>query len=289
MIKNYLQLNDNEKKLAHKFITRNDTDIRSYDEVEEQVTEEIYDFGAGAIFLFEDDIVMGKANVILKECKNNSNAYIVGIEILKDIENKINIIKLLVKEANNIANSYGAKNVYIGLNDEKILNVLREANIKHSYLAITMKLLDDKIYHKPLKLKELSNENKLEFKDIHDDVFLHIPNGASISEKEVDEKLECKDSYQFIVMNENDINIGMLDFSIDGDIGSFDLGLIKEYRGRGYGKRLLDTAIDFLTPRVKEINLLVISKNTLAYDMYKKRGFIDKEIYSYWYDAKFFL
>lgn len=289
MIKNYLQLNDNEKKLAHKFITRNDTDIRSYDEVEEQVTEEIYDFGAGAIFLFEDDIVMGKANVILKECKNNSNAYIVGIEILKDIENKINIIKLLVKEANNIANSYGAKNVYIGLNDEKILNVLREANIKHSYLAITMKLLDDKIYHKPLKLKELSNENKLEFKDIHDDVFLHIPNGASISEKEVDEKLECKDSYQFIVMNENDINIGMLDFSIDGDIGSFDLGLIKEYRGRGYGKRLLDTAIDFLTPRVKEINLLVISKNTLAYDMYKKRGFIDKEIYSYWYDAKLFL
>ncbi|MGL5312189.1 MAG: GNAT family N-acetyltransferase [Peptostreptococcaceae bacterium] len=289
MIKNYLQLNDNEKDFVHKFITRNDTDVRLYDEVEEQMTEEIYDFGAGAIFLFEDDRVIGKANVILKECKNNSNAYIVGIDILKDIENKINIIKLLIKEADNIAHSYGAENIYIGLNDEDILNVLRDANIKHSYLAITMKLLDNKIYHKPLKLIGLSNENKLLFKNIHDDVFLHIPNGASISEKEVDEKLECKDSYQFIVMNDEDINIGMLDLSIDGDIGSFDLGLIKEYRGRGYGKRLLDTAIDFLIPRVNEINLLVISKNTLAYDMYKKRGFIDKEIYSYWYDTKIFI
>lgn len=64
----------------------------------------------------------------------------------------------------------------------------------------------------------------------------------------------------------------------------FDLGLIKSARGKGYGKLLLETAISFLnSKKVKEISLIVITKNTLAYDMYKKRGFKESELVSYWF------
>lgn len=288
MIKNYLQLSEDEKSKVQKFINRNDLDKKTLEEIESTIIDEVYDFGVGALFLFEDDNIIGKANIILKECKNNSNAYIVGLDVLENIYNKMEILNALIKKAADIAKDYKARYIYIGLNNGKILNILKENNIKKSYVAITMKLLDNKIYYKPLKLKELTKYDKLDFKRIHDDIFLHIPNGASISEDELEEKLQCEDSYQFIVLDEEDNNIGMLDVSIDKGIGSFDLGLLKEFRGKGYGKRLLDTAIDFLNPKVDEINLLVISKNTLAYEMYKKRGFIDKEIYSYWYDVEAF-
>lgn len=54
----------------------------------------------------------------------------------------------------------------------------------------------------------------------------------------------------------------------------FDIGLIKEYRGKGYGKKLLETAIQFLNEKqVEEICLTIIEKNNVAFEMYKKRGF----------------
>lgn len=46
---------------------------------------------------------------------------------------------------------------------------------------------------------------------------------------------------------------------------------MKEYRGRGYGNRLLESAIQFLVDKkVDEISLIVIEESRVAHEMYKK-------------------
>ncbi len=64
------------------------------------------------------------------------------------------------------------------------------------------------------------------------------------------------------------------------------MGLIKEVRGKGYGKLLLETAISFLNEKkVSEINLTVVTKNIVALNMYKKRGFQESELLSDWFQV----
>ena len=75
---------------------------------------------------------------------------------------------------------------------------------------------------------------------------------------------------------------GIVAFTFNG-IGNFGgmptaydtgTGTLKEYRGKGYGKKLLETAIQYLNEKqVEEICLTVIEQNDIAYKMYKKRGF----------------
>ena len=75
-----------------------------------------------------------------------------------------------------------------------------------------------------------------------------------------------------------------MEFNIKDGVGEFDLGLIKAARGKGYGKQLLETAINFLNSKeVTEISLTVITKNTLAYNIYKKRGFKENKLISDWF------
>lgn len=79
--------------------------------------------------------------------------------------------------------------------------------------------------------------------------------------------------------------MGFLQVYIEDGVGEFDLGLIKAARGKKYGKRLLETAINFLnTKEAMKIRLSVVTNNTLAYDMYKNRGFRQSELISDWFE-----
>ena len=74
-----------------------------------------------------------------------------------------------------------------------------------------------------------------------------------------------------------------MEISIENNKGKFDIGLMKNYRGKGYGNRILETAIQFLVnKKVSEIALVVIEENKLAHKIYKKRGFIDNFVIGYW-------
>lgn len=57
----------------------------------------------------------------------------------------------------------------------------------------------------------------------------------------------------------------------------FDLYVIKEYRGRGIGKKLLNTAIEDLKHHgIEIIQLTVINSNKRAIELYKKFGFEER-------------
>lgn len=78
--------------------------------------------------------------------------------------------------------------------------------------------------------------------------------------------------------------IGMLATnSADEDVSIFGLGIIPEYRGRGYGRELLGSVVEsLLLAGRSRITIEVDSDNTNALMLYKKMGFYIEVAYEYY-------
>lgn len=286
MIKNYLELSEIEVQKLIIFINRNRENKLSFEDIDKEFKSEEYDYGRGVILKINEEDVMGKVSVLLKECSKKGISYAVKLDINEEVDNKKIIAEEIIGEIKNISKKYGAKEIFLGTSDDKIIRILNFLNLEKQYSAMKMTLEDRKNRYSPLKLVKLSEDNKKEYLVIYNDAFKEVPNGATVVESEVNEYIKTADENNcyYIAKVENDM-VGFLQFNIKDGVGEFDLGLIKAARGKGYGKKLLETAISFLNSKeVSEISLLVITKNNLAYDMYKKRGFKESELLSDWFE-----
>lgn len=71
----------------------------------------------------------------------------------------------------------------------------------------------------------------------------------------------------------------------DGFIGIFDIMVSGEFRGRGFGRRIMEGLLSLGTSRgVEHAYLQVMLDNPVALNLYKSLGF--REIYKYWYRVK---
>ena len=285
MIKNYLELSKAEIDKVYEFMNRNVNDKHSPEEMDKQFRDEIYDSGRGVIFKFHEGNVIGKVLIILEECSRKGIAYIVSLDIGKDVANKRVIVNEILNKANGIAKNYGAYEIYMGTGNEEIIKILNSLNMYKQYSAVKMILRDRKIKCTPFDLIPLCEENKDKYLEIYNNAFKEVPHGATLTEKDIDKNIKiADDNNHFFIVTTDNKGIGFLQCKIDMNMGEFDIGLVELYRGKGYGKRLLETAIDFLNLKnVDEIYLTIITKNTLAYNMYKKRGFKESKLLSDWF------
>lgn len=286
MIKNYLELNRCEIDSFIQFINRNKINEISFHDLDKQFKSVEFDFGKGVIVKINDENIIGTVSVILKECSKKEIAYVIKLDINERVEDKKSAICEIVEESKIVAKKYGAKQIFLGTKDEMIIRTLNDLNIDKQYSAIRMTLEDRRVKYTPLKLTKLSEQNKKEYLVIYNDAFKEVPNGATLKEKEVEEYIKKADENNcYYIATMNNDKVGFLQFNIQEDVGEFDLGLIKAVRGKGYGKLLLETAISFLNEKkVAEISLIVITKNNVALDMYKKRGFKESELVSDWFE-----
>ena len=147
-----------------------------------------------------------------------------------------------------------------------------------------MNLVDRSIKEKTLNLERLTQENSRKYKEVFNDSFSDMPHGTWLDDEKLNKYLNCEEEneYYFMVKDDDKI-IGFMNSVIENDEGMFDIGLCKQYRSKGFGKRLLETAIYFLNSKnVEKISLIVIEKNKVAHEMYKKRGFYKENTISYW-------
>lgn len=283
MIKNYLELNKYEADRFIQFVNRNKINNKiSFHDIGNQFKSEEFNYGMGVIVKIDGENIIGTASVVLKECSEKGIAYVIKFDIYENIEDKKSVIYEIIEETKVIAKKFGAKQLFLGTKDE---TVSRELNIEKQYSAIRMTLEDRMVYYTPLNLIKLSENNKNDYLRIHNDAFKEVPNGAALTEKEVEKYIKESDENNcYYIATMNNEKVGLLQFNIQEGIGEFELGLIKAARGKGYGKLLLETAINFLNERkVEEINLIVITKNIVAFDMYTKRGFKESEVVSEWF------
>ncbi|MBC5997696.1 GNAT family N-acetyltransferase [Romboutsia ilealis] len=283
-IKLYKNLNEYEKKSVYEFMKLETDYINSFDEINKLYDSKIYDYGNGALFYFIDNKVVANLCLVLEVAKVLKSAYIHKIVLNKEIVNINEILEELIQKSILIAKGYKVSNLKLGL-DENTFNHLKRYGFNYEYRAIEMKLEETIKKYETLSLKELSHFNKERYVEIYNDSFSDMPHGTFIEIEDVNELLENnkdKEIYSFIV-HDNDIEIGFMEISIENNKGKFDIGLMKNYRGKGYGNRILETAIQFLVnKKVSEIALVVIEENKLAHKIYKKRGFIDNFVIGYW-------
>ena len=286
-IKSYTNLSNIEKNEVYKFIKVKENSVDSLEELDDKFNIKIYEYGEGALFYFEGNKVEASICVVLEVAKILKSAYIHQIKCAKDIKDKVDIIRKLVEESVNISKTKGATDIRLGINKQEISDEeINKLNFKIEYNSFEMVLKDRCKRNKLLKLKILNEENKLRYIDIYNDSFSDMPHGTVTNIDTVNKNIEKSkndNNRYFIVLDEEDNEIGFIEIIIENDKGLFDIGLCKKYRGKGYGKRILETAIQFLAERqVKEIALIVIEQNKIAYEMYKKRGFEVSQIMGGW-------
>lgn len=287
MTKNYLQLNKYEAEKLLEYINRNKINKMSFEDMEKQNRAEEFYFGKGVIVIIDKENIIGTAAVVLKECKEKGIAYVIKVDINENSKDKKYAVCEIIKESKDLAKKYGAKQLFLGTKDEANIETLKNLGMEKQYSVIRMKLDDRNVRYKPLDLIELSEQNKNEYLRIYNNSFREVPNGATLTEKEVEEYVKNDDENNcYYIVTINNEKVGFLQFKIENCTGEFDLGLIKEVRGKGYGKLLLETALSFLNEKkVNEINLTVVTKNIVALNMYKKRGFIESELISQWFQV----
>jgi ribosomal protein S18 acetylase RimI-like enzyme len=283
MIKNYLGLNQTELSSMHDFINRNEIQKITLEQLHKRFENKYYDFGKGLLVMLDNETVAAKAQLLYHDF--NKTAYIRNIDIIENHSTPKTAIGELITHGIDKARAYGALNIYIGVREERIKSIVDELNYKRSYQTLVMTLPDRALKQTPLQLIKLEENNKYEYINIYNEAFSDAPNGGIISVQDVDAYLHDASAgkYYFIVQAENQ-NIGMLEIDLEDIEDIFTIGLKRNWRSKGYGKRLLETAIDFLNQKeVNEICLMVISKNKRAYEMYLKRGFVVKKVFTDWY------
>lgn len=272
MIKNFLELNNDEKILALEFIKKNENTDLSLFELEKELKGKICNYGEGVLFYFDENKIVGKVSVILEIVDKLRIIYINKVTCPKD--NK-KVLKELINNSLVLSEKYNAKKVLLGIRNNDLLKLAQDIGLKRSYSSFNMILSNREKSNDVLDKIRLSKENIEEYVDVYNKSFMDMPHGTYIEIGEAEGYLENKNYNEdyFIVLSEGE-RIGFLNTTIKDKKAFFDIGLKKEYRGKGYGKKLLETAIQILNEKqVEEICLTVIEKNSIAYEMYKKRGF----------------
>lgn len=286
MIKNYLALSPVETEKVYDYFNTIGKKYNKLEDMDKNLRSDLFGFGEGIIFNFQDNNIVGSIEIILKDCPLKAIAYAISINISPDYSESTNIIvEQLIKASKELAKKHNANELYLGTNNGDLITALNSLSYFKQYSALKMVLHSRNIELPILELIPLCEENKKLFLDIDNEAFSDVPHGATVYEYEIDEYIrKADDNNCYFIAALNGQEIGFLLFEIKDGMAVFDLGLKKNFRGKGYGKMLLETAIDFLNKKkVEEIGLIVITKNTLAYNMYIKRGFIEQKIISQWF------
>ncbi len=272
MIKSFLELNSDERILALEFIKNNENTNLSLSEIEKELKGKICNYGEGVLFYFHEDKIIGKVSVILEVVDKLKTIYINKVICPK---NNKEVLKELINNSLALSKKYSANKVLLGIRNTDLLNLAESIGLKRSYSSFNMILTNREKENDVLDKTKLSKENIKEYVDIYNKSFMDMPHGTYIEMEDAKGYLENKNDNEayFIVIDKGE-SIGFLNTIVKGNKGFFDIGLAKEYRGKGYGRRLLETAIQYLNEKkIEELCLTVIEKNSIAYEMYKKRGF----------------
>lgn len=289
MVKGYLELSKSEKENLINFLILKNENNSSKEDIINEIESVLYNYGEGVLGYFKDNKVIGVACTILKEAKTLKCSYIYEV-IIDEVDTNIEkVLFSLIEKSTKVALKYDGCKVLLGINNDKYNRLMYNRGLKYSYKAFEMDLEDNKLNNN-IKLLDLEPLNESNIKDYHkiiNESFSDIPHGATTLIEEVEEFLlkQKGGNDRFYLLKHNDKNIGCISTEIINNTGIFDIGLCRDYRGKGLGKSVLETAVKVLMDKkVEKIRLIVVEKNTVALNMYKKRGFKVNKAINYWYE-----
>jgi ribosomal protein S18 acetylase RimI-like enzyme len=292
-IKQFKLLSVEQKEELYNFIKNTDlTYNKSFIEMNNIYESDTFNDGNSVFILFHKDVIIGSAAVITKEINIKGEAFVTDLYVSR--ENVEANLCYLMEKIVGYCKICTARSVKIGIRESEthLIPYIKAIEFTHIYDAVIMKhtICVDKICgpYSKIELQPLSISNSREYMNIQNESFRNSPNGATIDE------LVVKD---YIVRYANDEDLigmcffednacGVYELSIDGNIGWINtLGIAPIYQKKGLGSALIAKCIKKLYEQnLNEIKLLVITSNDSAVKMYKKNGFKQEKVFSYWFE-----
>jgi ribosomal protein S18 acetylase RimI-like enzyme len=290
--KKFNEISIMQKKELYEFIKSVDLTYRkSYIEMMNIYESDTFIEGDNIFILFDGDQIKGSVAVITKEISIKGEAFITDVYL--ENENIEEILYTLLQKVVEYCNTCNARNIKIGIRESEaqLIPYINKLKFTHIYDAVVMRYREDTNIvlklENDMELNNLSISNSHEYMNIQNESFINSPNGSTIDE------IEVKD---YIVQYANDEDLigickafgnkcGVYELSIDGNVGWINtLGIAPIYQNKGLGKELIVKCIEKLQERkIDQIKLLVITTNEVAVNMYKKSGFIEEKVFSYWF------
>lgn len=197
----------------------------------------------------------GYFNALFKEALQELNKYKVD-DVLLVLEDKAEAAKTI---AINLGAKYDFSEYLLRFNGDVNLQLIPPSRIK---------VLEAKIEH----LEAMAKLAQVTFNDSYEDAKAMVNNA-----------FETESRKQYIIKLEENI-IGMAGVSFEEEEASiFGVGILPEYRGKGYSKILLNEIIkDIYINYTKSITLEVNSSNNIAFNLYTKNGFAIDNAFHYY-------
>ncbi len=292
---------DNYKEVYEFIKERGSAFISSLEAMENFYLGEAFEGGTNLFLAFQGNVIVGTMGVITKEVPIKKEAFITEIYLREEFSDnsfksfgKASIDSLL-ERCIIICEKCKASKITLGFKNRlKFLEpYILSRGFNKAHEAIIMK------YKKTYEDVERENTNELnlipleestleEFVEVHNQAFKDTTNGANLSLAEAQELLLQYNEYRELIgivkKAENTIGIYML--AMVDKVGWIDnIGILEKYRGKGYGKALMNKSISkLLSYNPMDIKLLVMSSNNIAYSFYMDYGFMIDEIFSLWYE-----
>lgn len=92
----------------------------------------------------------------------------------------------------------------------------------------------------------------------------------------LEEVLKDANRYLFIILNENDVEIGQVRFDTHENEAEISITLDKNFRGRGYGTKSIKYSSEKFLKENKQLQRIIArvkTENKLSLDVFKKAGF----------------
>ncbi len=277
MIKSYSELSDKERHLLINFYQAHTKKLLTLNELEQQFNISVYHHGDGVLFYFDQDQILASCCVVLKEASILQSAYIHRLLVHQIHHDKL---KTLIVRAAQLAKEKGATSIYLGTHD---LEIFKSLCILPKYRSLELNL-STPTQQEALPLVRVTSDNAQDYLHIYQQSFYPIAHASSLSLEELLEQLPYE--LKFIAYHD-DTAVGFVNFEISDGNGFFDMGLLPEFQNQKLGIKLLNSAISYLMDQKTTINLIVIEKNSRAYDLYRKHGFEIKKVMTYWTDVSY--
>lgn len=289
--------NENKEDL-YNFINNLDIDYnKSFQDMIKLFESEVFNYGENVFVIFEDGYIKGTISVITRETKASGDVYITDMYIAEDtLQKNSKILSSLMSKAEEACDTPFTKRIILGIRNKimYLFSYIESYNFKYIHDATIMKYDLDKISQLENNIKvefiSLTDENKDEFRTIHNEAFKGSPNAGALSEEEVQDLIfqykGNEDLVGIVKNNNNSVGIYML-ADIDNEGWIDNIAILNRFRRNGIGKAIIKKSVEILKNRdIGVIKLLVISSNEAAHKLYTKYGFEEELIFSKWFEKR---
>jgi GNAT superfamily N-acetyltransferase len=242
----------------------------------------VYDRGESQFSCWEMGRIRGAIALVTKEIEIKAEAFVHGVFI----DETAAFEGLLRRALEYLPRK--PLNVKLGLPPEetKLGEIAHRQGFREAYSLLELTYGGHSFSQtKFLRFDALKKKNGKLFQGASNGAFLHSPNGAQLSEEEIDELIVNNEGQELMgIAFSGERAVGVYQLSLKDGIGWIDtIGIHPDHQGQGFGKAMLEHCLNCLEARgASEIKLTVISSNENAVRLYRQHGFARERVLSRW-------